>query len=396
MEETMKSDKEKALERKRLRAWVQKILPDDHDKVDVDAEYDSTLTYDENKTHFRDLLKDLIKDIKTKYAEANSEQERFNKEKLEAAEKEVEQYNNSLVFDDNKDLKVYYAPITRGVNKICQGYSNLLFIKGRGGIGKSYQIRKSLIQNKADFTEVCGEVTEAYLYRLLYENNGKVIWLKDVVKLLQAQGSLNLLKSACETEEKRVLTKNNYSKEQEDLPDKFVCRCKFIFDYNNLFGMQLKDDFEALVTRGDYKELPFSDDDMKKLLRMIARTDEEKEVTEAIIKEFKTNGVVKLNLRTQWKAFKTYHYCKKNNLDWKKELKQELQNVSRNRSMLYTLIGNKAVRTTELKQLLLKNEYVSTIRTADRKIQEWLYLEELYKVSGEDRNFYICINNIKK
>jgi len=389
-------------EKERLRAWIKKLLPEDYDKFDVESEFDSGISYDENKSAMRDKLRCLIKDIKGQAEEAmaqqdkaTAQQDKLENERLQAAEKEVEEYNKNLTYDDHVDVDQFYGPVIRGIQKISQGYSNLLFIKGRGGIGKSYQIRKALTQNKADYVEVCGEVTEAYLYRLIYDNNGKVIWFKDVVKLLAGLGSINLLKSATETENQRVLTKSNYSKQQDDLPNTFVCKCKFIFDYNTIPGLQLKEDFEALASRGDYKEVPFSDEDIKKMMTLVAKTDKDKETTQQIIDSFEANGIVKLNLRTQWKAFKTREYCEKNNLDWKAVLKDELTNVSKTRGMLYTLIGTKAVKTAQLKKLLLQRELVSSLRTADRKINEWIYIEELFKWSESDKNYFVCINQKK-
>jgi hypothetical protein len=37
---------------------------------------------------------------------------------------------------------------------------------------------------------------------------------------------------------------------------------------------------------------------------------------------------------------------------------------------------------------------VNTIRTANRKIDDWLVCEEIHKLSAEERNFYIAINPI--
>jgi hypothetical protein len=387
----------------RLQNWIKQLIPDQYDKYDLRTKMDSSLSYEENKSIIREDLKILMRDMnsmakeaaeqaKAQEAEMKAKQEALDKEKLKEAEKEVEQYNANLTYNDNNGLNNFYGRIIRGIKKIAQGYSNLVFVKGRGGIGKSYQIRKVLIENKAEFVEITGEVTEAYLYRLIFENNGKILWFKDVVKLLRNVGSLNLLKSATETDDARVLTKNNYSKQQEDLPDKFLCKCKFLFDYNHLFGLQLKDDFEALTTRGDYIELAYSDEDVKQILKLTAKTDTEKEVTEFLVKHFETSGMIKLNLRTQWKALRTREYAEKNALDWKQELEHELKQMSKTRAMLYTLIGTRAVRTADLKKLMLKNEMVSSLRTADRKINEWLYIEELYKWSEADKNFYVCIN----
>ncbi len=440
----------------------------------------------------------------------------------------------NITFEENEEIDGYYTDVHRAVDKMCQGFSNLAFIKGRGGIGKSFQIKKRLIANKADFIEITGEVTEAFLYQLIYENNGKIIWLKDVVKILtglkcmpyytkvrtnngiksmkdlnsnedkilswnfklgkeewekfkiwptgkkqimkittgegvlesspehkwiikteegqiiqkQAKdlntkdvilyleaeeekgmgskcvksielttdyeemydievqnnhnfildngalthNSINLLKAATETERTRVLTKSNYSKQQEDLPNTFICRSKFIFDYNNISGLQLRDDFEALISRGDFIELPISDGEIIAIMKLIAKDDDIKKVTEFLIENFNATGLFRLNLRTQYKCMQTYNYALKNNLDWKKELEAELKNISRIRALLYSLIGPYAVKRLELKKRLLKHEIVNKMRTADRKINEWLFLEELFVWSEDKRNPTICIN----
>jgi len=62
---------------------------------------------------------------------------------------------------------------------------------------------------------------------------------------------------------------------------------------------------------------------------------------------------------------------------------------------LYSLIGTKAVRTAELKKLLMKYQLVNTMRTADRKVNDWILTEELIKVSAEDKNFFVCLVSIK-
>jgi hypothetical protein len=92
----------------------------------------------------------------------------------------------------------------------------------------------------------------------------------------------------------------------------------------------------------------------------------------------------------------TREYAEKVNKDWKNEVGSELNVMTKNRNLLYTLIGNKAVRTTELVKILMKKEVLNCVRTCHRKIQEWLFLEDLYKVSAEDRDYFICINPIRK
>jgi len=395
-----KSIEQIAREKQRLKDFVKKVLPESYDKVDVEAYFDSTLTYLENKAFLRDHLKTSFmgeyegETMKEQKEYFESVQERMNKERDEQIEGEILEYNKKT-YVENVELDEFYQPIVRAVRKICQGYSNLAFIKGRGGIGKSWNIRKEMLSNKIEFFEVTGDITEAYLYRVLLENNGKIIWFKDVVKMLRGMNSIMLLKAATETEEKRLLTKNSYSKHQDDLPSQFLFTGKIIFDYNEIAGAFLKDDFEALVTRGDFVEMAFCLEDMKRITTLVAVEDWQKEVTQFLCDNYEFTGSNLLNLRTQWKAFQTYNYASQNNLDWKNELNSELKNsISRVRAMLFSILGRKARKTAWLKKQLLIAGIVSTSRTADRRINDWLLTEDLFRASEEERNFYVSLNPV--
>lgn len=380
----------KEYELNRLKEYVRKILGDDADKYDVLAKYDSTLTYIENKNAIFEDVSSLVEEkmTRTKLKLMEEEDEYRQEQQLTKA---ISKYEEQL--DSNrKSLSQIYEPITRAITKLCQGYSNIVFIKGRGAIGKSYNIRKCLEQQGTQYVEVSGDITEAYLYRLIFENNGKIIWFTDVAKLLMGLKSINLLKTACELEENRYLVKGNYSNKQDDLPNKFECLSRFIFDYNELVGLKLKEDFDALVTRGDFVEFTLSKEDTVTVLNEINKTEWQKEVTKFLIEEANKNETYRLNLRTQQKAFKTYEFSIKNNYNWKEEVKRELSNCSKIRSMLYSLIGNRVISTVELKKLLMKGEYVGSQKTADRRINDWLFLEELYQWGLKERNPYVSIN----
>jgi hypothetical protein len=401
--ETTKKKSAKTIEKdkKKLKEFLAGAIPESWDKYDLEANYDSTLSYMENKNLIIEDLKDMYGsefrgetlEEQKQYVEAEEERQRDERDK--EIEQEITEYNNKT-FVENTELNQFYAPIHRSVNKLCAGYSNLAFIKGRGAIGKSWNIRKTLLQNNVKFLEVCGDVSEAYLYRMFFEHNGEIIWFKDVVRVLRGLNSINLLKSATETEEKRLLTKSNYSKQQSDLPDRFLFTGKIIFDYNEINGIQLEDDFNALQTRGDFLEVTFSMDDIKALMRLIARTDKQKETTEYLIENYSFTGNNLLNLRSQWKAFKTREYADKFGLDWKEELKAEMDSaISPIKSILYSLMGRKAIRVADLKKLLLQTKTVASETTANRRIKEWLITEDLYRVSAEKINFYVALEPIK-
>jgi len=289
--------------------------------------------------------------------------------------------------------KAKYESIERAVKKLVSGYGFLAMIKGKGGIGKSHTIRKTLIETKEEFVEINGDVTSAYLYRLLFENNGKVIWFKDVPNILSK--SMNLLKAAAETEKVRLITKSNYSTYQQDLPNSFIYTGRMIFDYNELSGISkaAKMDFEALKTRAEYVELNVSNEEIIEVMRKIAKLDWQKEVTEFIVENHLKYGLESVNLRTQTKAFNTFLYSKEKGLDWKVELVRELEiEVSPIRKLLFSLIGNKAVKTSELKKILLKKQIFNSLTSANRRVNEYIEIGELKRWTGGERDFYVSIN----
>ena len=326
-------------------------------------------------------------------SELKSQQEKFVAERNAEIEVEIDKYNTNIANRDVVEgVEDYYQPLIRALNKMTSGYSNLILLKGRGGIGKTHTVRRLLNTSKADFIEICGDTTPAYLYRLLWEHNGKIIYFNDVNKLLRHQDSLNMLKAATEIHEERLITKLSYSKQQEDLPDRFLFKGKIIFDYNYIEN-NLREDFEAFQSRADYVELAFSIQDIKEIMTLIAVEDWQKDVTSWLVKNYEFTGQNLINLRTQAKAFNTYGYANKKELDWEQEIKAEMKSqISRVRGLLYSLMGNQAMKSAELKKMLMKYGVVGSLRTADRKIRDWLAMEELYQLSLEKHNFYVSIN----
>ena len=286
-----------------------------------------------------------------------------------------------------------YYPVERSIEKLSLGFSHLCFIRGMPGIGKSTQIRKCLKKFKMKYHEVSGEITEAYLYRTLYENRNKTIWFKDVARLLKGSRSIDLLKSACETETDRTINSYNYGHHNSDLPDRFQFKGKLIFDFNSLNGLKFKEDFEALTSRGDFIDLVFSPRQMETLLRSVCSNHRETEITEFLLTNLINTAPGHLNLRTQRRAFMTAKYAKAKNECWRTEVLLDLDSQETAvRRMLRPLIGKTPIQSKELKRQLVRNGLVATIRTADRRIADWIELGELFQVSDGDRNYFLSLH----
>jgi hypothetical protein len=386
--------KQKKRDLERLKKFVKSVLGERADLFDIEAHFDSNLSYLENKNQIREKLRVLLtENLDEQYEKYLAELERIKvKENREAIEL-VSKHNDENALTD-KEIDEFYRPIQIAITKLVKGFSNLVFIKGSPGTGKSFQIRYNLNKLNAQYEVYSGEVSAAYLYRILCENRDGIVWFKDVSRMLIDLRTIDLLKVATETERERIVTKSNYSKQQEDLPDRFIFRGKLIFDYNSLgfLPRKLREDFEALQSRGEFVELIFSKEDMINLLNKLAKEDWQKEVTQFLIDNHTYFGNNTLNLRTQYKAFESYKFYKESGLDWKIELKNELEReMSEARKVIYKLIGKKAIKVAELKRLLVQSKTVGSISSARRKIIEWLELEELYKVSNDTNNFYVCL-----
>jgi hypothetical protein len=289
----------------------------------------------------------------------------------------------------------HYRPIVRAIEKMKFGYSHLCFVRGRPGIGKSFQIEEGLKAQGMQYAEVSGNVSEAYLYRILYEHNRKTIWFKDVVRLLRGLRSIDLLKSACETGRKRIIQNLNYCDKQQDLPKQFEFKGNLIFDFNSLTGLKFKEDFEALTTRGDFIDMVFGHQDICSIMRAICKTDVDREVTEYLINHWDGARAGLLNLRVQRQAVLTYQYAQRKGLDWQEEVRQELRNqLSQVQRLLYPILGNGPQRTSEIKKHMVQCGIVSTMRTADRRIADWLELGDIYQVSSEERDFFVSLTPI--
>lgn len=285
-------------------------------------------------------------------------------------------------------IEEYYKPINEGIEKLNMGLNNLLFVKGRGGTGKSHAIKEALKKNKVKYFLVAGRVSEARLYRIFYEHINETIWFRDVWRLFRGLESIEMIKCACESDaEDRIISNQTYSTQTADLPVSFTFKGNIIFDFNQIIDMKYSDDFNALMSRGELVELVFSKEEMAEIMIQIAKTKIEAEITEYLIKNYNYIGYGFFNLRTQQMAFREYKYAKRKSIEWKEHLKYCLdRNMTNIKTFLYQFMGTNDMRAKDLKKLLLSSGTVGSLRSADRKIENWVEIGELFKVSLEDRN----------
>ena len=140
------------------------------------------------------------------------------------------------------------------VHMVSDRTSPSLLVTGEGGLGKTYTVNKALKdagmvevnyiidelaegdlfsedENRKMFTIVKGYSTAKGLYRTLYENRERIVIFDDCDNALKDPVSLNLLKGALDSYDKRTISWNSESW-GDDLPKSFTFKGGIIFISN--------------------------------------------------------------------------------------------------------------------------------------------------------------------
>jgi hypothetical protein len=120
---------------------------------------------------------------------------------------------------------------------VMDGVNNSIVVSGKGGLGKSFTLQKMLdkkgLEEDIDYTIIKGYSTAKAMYRTLFENNGKIVIFDDCDSVLQDKVSLNILKGALDSYEKRIIHWNSEGfGGDDDLPSCFEFKGQVIFISN--------------------------------------------------------------------------------------------------------------------------------------------------------------------
>ena len=153
-----------------------------------------------------------------------------------------------------------------------RGINRSLIVSGPGGLGKSFTVEQKMEMLESQGYNICyikGYVRPLALYKLLYEcrTSKSVLVFDDSDSLFYDGDSMNLLKSACDSTERRVLhwlsksIEKEEDEEGESIPEKFEFEGSVIFitnlDFDSMIaaGNKLAPHLEALVSRSMYLDL---------------------------------------------------------------------------------------------------------------------------------------------
>ena len=159
--------------------------------------------------------------------------------------------------------------MTRGT---AEGAIRAVIVSGPPGVGKSFGVESVLERDnlfnfmsstKPKFEVVKGAMSPIGLYKKLYQmsNEGDVLVFDDCDAVLFDDLSLNLLKAALDTSDRRYVCWNSESRvlKNEGIPEKFEFKAAVIFITNVKFdhvrSKKLRDHLEALESRCLYLDL---------------------------------------------------------------------------------------------------------------------------------------------
>jgi hypothetical protein len=159
-----------------------------------------------------------------------------------------------------------------------------MIVSGPPGVGKSFGVEavlqkadlfNTLAERKPKFEVVKGAMSSIGLYAKLYEfsGEGNVVVFDDCDDILMEEQSLNTLKGALDSSERRFISWNTDSRilRSEGIPDRFEFKGAAIFITNIKFehvrSKKLRDHLDALESRCHYIDLQM-DTNREKILRI--------------------------------------------------------------------------------------------------------------------------------
>jgi len=161
-----------------------------------------------------------------------------------------------------------FAAMSMMVADAIKGDVRAVVISGPAGVGKSHEVHATLDKAQPFHTIIHGFVRPTGLYKTLYEyrHPGSVVVFDDADSIFNDDISLNILKTACDTTRKRVIswlaeTNMTDTDGASKLPTQFEFEGTVIFITNQDFdylidkGSKLAPHFAALVSRSMYIDM---------------------------------------------------------------------------------------------------------------------------------------------
>jgi len=180
---------------------------------------------------------------------------------------------------DSADLDRFYGNLRNYVKMVTGGYSNLLMLDARGGLGKTHNVRTTLSEEVHDdhWLHQNGYTTPIELYKTLWKarHETAVLFLDDMSGVTRSTKAIDMLKAATDTQGDENVIEYRTSQdidhpyiEGETLPNTFTFRGSIIMSFNDTPDNR---HFDALRDRGTYYNFTLSYQERLDLIDEIAK-----------------------------------------------------------------------------------------------------------------------------
>ena len=205
----------------------------------------------------------------------------FDTDAIKKREQEVARETDQQILERLGERFEILTDMTRAVKS---GDVRAMIVSGPPGVGKSFGVEAvlqkdglfdTLAERKPKYEVVKGAMSALGLYAKLFEYSaaGNVIVFDDCDGVLMDELSLNILKGALDSSERRFIAWNTDSRllRSEGIPDRFEFKGAAIFITNIKFehvrSKKLRDHLDALESRCHYIDLQM-DTNREKILRI--------------------------------------------------------------------------------------------------------------------------------
>ena len=230
------------------------------------------------------------------------------KQKLRINPQDQTQEVKSQIDNLYEKPREYIQMIASGVSK-----QRGLIISGPTGLGKTYNVKKILNDNKIEYESAVGHITSLMVYEKLYQARSKgSIILFDDVEILQNTTNLNFIKAALN--ESASIVEYQTSK-PIGIPKKFLFEGKIIILLNEV-PRKNSEHYKAIASRMITYILEFSREQRLEIIKELAEMGQEglsKKEVMMIFEWIKSNtklSTKNLNLRLFFQAIDFYKWNK--------------------------------------------------------------------------------------
>lgn len=185
--------------------------------------------------------------------------------------------------DTEPDLEPYYGNLRNYVRMVTRGYSNLLMLDAKGGLGKTHNVMEVLREESeipSEYVHQKGFTTPIELFKTLWQarKRGTTLFLDDMSGVTSNTKAIDMLKAATDTNGAENWVEYRTSQDIDHptvdgatLPNTFCFRGSIIMSFNDTPDNR---HFDALKDRGTYYNLSFTYQERLDLIDEIAKLED--------------------------------------------------------------------------------------------------------------------------